>query len=235
MAYTASQVLKAALQRILVQASEADLEADEYQDAILALNAMMASWAADGIDLGYTDIDNLADEITVPPGAIRGIIANLAIEVAPDYGGKVGPTLAQQAVEGMKAIRRIAIRVLPTQFPGNLPIGSGATEDGYSEPYYEPDTVETIVYKFKDPDDVVSYRLDWADTLNLSDPADTISTSSWDAESGITVDSDSNTTSTATVTLSSGTAGNVYVVTNTIVTAGGSTYNRSISVVVTDQ
>jgi hypothetical protein len=84
---TVAQVAKASLQRILVQASEAPLEPDEYQDYIFALNNYMTQLDAQGIVLGYTVVDSLGDEVTVPTGALRGIIANMAIEVAPDYGG----------------------------------------------------------------------------------------------------------------------------------------------------
>ena len=81
---TVAQVAKASLQRILVQASEAPLEPDEYQDYIFALNNYMAQLDAQGVMLGYTVVDSLGDEVTVPTGALRGIIANMAIEVAPD-------------------------------------------------------------------------------------------------------------------------------------------------------
>ena len=71
----------------------------------------------------------------------------------------------------------------------------------------------------KDQDSVESYTLDWADFLG----ADTISTSSWEAD-GIAVDSDSNTTTTTEVTVSK-TGGTAK---NTITTAGGYTYVRRV-------
>lgn len=73
-------------------------------------------------------------------------------------------------------------------------------------------------YLLKDPDAVLDYQHDWSTWLG----ADTISTSTWTA-SGLTVDSDSNTTTTATVWLSGGTTGQVVTVTNRVVTAGGRT------------
>ena len=53
---TVAQVAKASLQRILVQASEAELEPDEYQDFIFAMNNFMLSLDADGVSLGYTEV-----------------------------------------------------------------------------------------------------------------------------------------------------------------------------------
>jgi hypothetical protein len=122
---TAAQVLKAALQRILVQASEADLEPDEYQDAIFAMNNMVLAWDAEGIQLGYTEVSDLGDDVTVPVGALRGLIANLAIEVAPDYNGTISPGLAMAAESGMRAIRLIGQSVPTSAYPYTLPVGSG--------------------------------------------------------------------------------------------------------------
>jgi hypothetical protein len=86
---TVAQVAKASLQAILVQASEAPLEADEYQDFIFAMNNYMSSLAAKGINLGYTAVTGLADEVTIPPGALTGLIANMAFQSVPYYGGVV--------------------------------------------------------------------------------------------------------------------------------------------------
>lgn len=76
----------------------------------------------------------------------------------------------------------------------------------------------------KDPNDVADYELDWAPDLGT----DTISTSTWIAPAGITVDSDTNTTTTATVWLSGGTHGQNYDVVNRISTAGQRQFDRSV-------
>jgi hypothetical protein len=79
----------------------------------------------------------------------------------------------------------------------------------------------------KDPSAVLDYQINWADWLP---DGDTLSTSTWTAETGLTVDSESETTTAATVWLSGGTATEDYVVTNEVVTAGGRTDQRSILV-----
>ena len=93
---TVAQVAKSSLQRILVQASEAPLEPDEYQDFIFSMNNYMAELDAQGIQLGYTVVSDLGDEVTIPTGALRGLIANMAIEVAPDYNGVVSGRLSRK-------------------------------------------------------------------------------------------------------------------------------------------
>ena len=136
---TVAQVVKASLQRILVQASEADLEPDEYQDAMFALNNLMVSLDAQGVALGYTEVSSLSDEITVPTGALRGIIANLAIEVSPDYNGSVTQGLVLAASEGLKAMRALGRNIIPSSYPGTMPVGSGNYDYLNSNRFYDCD------------------------------------------------------------------------------------------------
>lgn len=143
---TVAQVAKAALQRILVQASEAPLEADEYQDFIFAMNNYMAQLDASGISLGYTEVSDLADEVTIPAGALRGLIANLAIEVSPDYGGVVSDGLVIAARQGMQTMRLVGQRVRSTMNPSTLPVGSGNESSSYGFPghFYEASEAEIL-------------------------------------------------------------------------------------------
>ena len=143
---TVAQVAKAALQRILVQASEAPLEPDEYQDFIFAMNNYMAQLDAQGVILGYTEVSDLGDEVTVPTGALRGIIANLAIEVSPDYGGVISEGLVKAAQEGIKTMRTIGVRMGVTALPSTLPIGSGNEDCSYGiSSHFYPDQEAQIL------------------------------------------------------------------------------------------
>jgi hypothetical protein len=83
----------------------------------------------------------------------------------------------------------------------------------------------------KDPNDVLDYTIDWSKFLG----SDTIATSIWIVPAGITKNSNSNTTTLATVWLSGGTAGETYQVTNRITTAGGRTKDKSFSIYVAEQ
>lgn len=81
----------------------------------------------------------------------------------------------------------------------------------------------------KDPSAVKDYVVDWGPWLTAAG-SDTISSSTFSVDAGITIDSDTNTTTTGTVWLSGGTAGERYTVTHEIVTAGGRTDQRSFVV-----
>lgn len=72
----------------------------------------------------------------------------------------------------------------------------------------------------KDPDAKLDYSINWAAWLGV----DTISVSTWIADTGITIagsPAPSNTATVATVWLSGGTLGGVYNVVNRITTAAG--------------
>lgn len=79
----------------------------------------------------------------------------------------------------------------------------------------------------KDPDAVLDYSFDWATWL---DGAEAISSYTIDADSGITVDSDAESSGVVTVWLSGGTAGITYAVRCEIVTDDSRTDERTLFV-----
>ena len=146
---TVAQVAKASLQRILVQASEAPLQPDEYSDFIFAMNNYMNDLDASGIQLGYTEVSALGDDVTIPTGALRGLIANMAIEVAPDYNGIISQGLVKAARDGLNTMRLIGQSMGVSKMPSTLPIGSGNEDNlyGFSGHFY-PDAEAEILAEF---------------------------------------------------------------------------------------
>ena len=142
---TVAQVAKASLQRILVQATEAALEPAEYQDFIFAMNNFMFALASDGVNLGYTEVTGLGDEITIPTGALRGLIANTAIEMSPEFGGVISEGLTVRAVAGIKTMRRLGISLGSSAMPSTLPVGSGNQDDFLCNSHFYPDLEATIL------------------------------------------------------------------------------------------
>jgi len=122
---TAAQVTKAILQEILVRSVEAPLEADEIQDTIFAMNNYMTALDAEGVSLGYTIVADLGDDITIPAGALQGLISNVAIMVAPQFGATVDQALIAKAKVGLSAMRKLGVTLEPMVFPSTLPVGSG--------------------------------------------------------------------------------------------------------------
>lgn len=67
----------------------------------------------------------------------------------------------------------------------------------------------------KDPDSIIDYGFDWTDFLSVGE---TISTSTWILDSGLTESSNSFTDSQTAIFISGGIVGTVYTITNRITT-----------------
>jgi hypothetical protein len=143
---SAAQVIKAALQKIIVQASESNFEASEYADAILTLNNMMFEYDADGVKLGYTEITALNEQVTVPVGALRSVIYNLALSLADEYGVSVTPSLASIAATSERVMRQIGLNLGETAYPSTLTRGSGNYyyNSSFTNPYYPCSETEIL-------------------------------------------------------------------------------------------
>lgn len=122
-----AEVITDALEEILVQSAEQDIQQSDANSAIRALNDMMLAWAVDGIDLGYTVVSDLADDVTVALGAIRGIKANLAIELANRFEVQPSPSLEKRARDGKITCIDLAFEQSSGYYPETLPTGSGNT------------------------------------------------------------------------------------------------------------
>lgn len=84
----------------------------------------------------------------------------------------------------------------------------------------------------KDPDEVLDYTVDWSNWLATGE---TISTSTFTPDAGITKDSETNGNTAGTVWLSGGTAGESYSVTNRITTTDSRTAERSFVIDVAER
>lgn len=127
----ADQVVRAILQEIIVQESEQQIEAPEAQDAIFYMNNWMTMQDALGVSVGYTVVTGLGDDITVPDGALMGLIMNVAIAVAGQFGAEVRSTTAAMADAGLKAMRKLSPGQKQMHHPCTLPLGSGNEEEGF--------------------------------------------------------------------------------------------------------
>lgn len=127
MAETAETIIKDALTEIVVLGAEAPLEASDAQSAIRYLNRMMASFDAKGIDLGFTEVTSLASPVTVPLGAVDGMVFNLAARLWTQYYSEspIPGDLLLKARSGADSMMALAVSMGPTQYPSTLPIGSG--------------------------------------------------------------------------------------------------------------
>jgi len=144
---TAEQVISQALSLILVRQSESPLRPDEYQSGIETLNDLMTMWDSSGLPLGYTLVDNLSDEITVPAFALLAIKQNLAIQLAPEFGGNIDQMLLSNAAMAKRALYSAVVRAEASCYPSTLPVGSGSSgsSGGRSRRFYPGCPQELLV------------------------------------------------------------------------------------------
>lgn len=142
---TAIEMAQRSLKLLLVQAADAPLEADEYQDFYDAMNSYMASLEPHGIVLGYSPVSGPADFVTVPDSVISGLAALLAIEVAPDYERPITEALAARGMKGMRTLRRVTRRKIETKLHENLPIGSGNYYQAFNSTFHYDDEERLVM------------------------------------------------------------------------------------------
>ena len=78
----------------------------------------------------------------------------------------------------------------------------------------------------KTPAEVLDYGWDWSRWLD----GDTLASSTWTADSGITIQSHTFDTASTTIWLTGGAEGATYQLTNTVTTAAGRTAQRSFEI-----
>lgn len=165
MSETAQSVIKDALQELLVQASEQPIEANEFQSGIRYLNRMMATIPYNG--LGYTNVVDPSDPITIDDGAIDGVIFSLALKLAPQYDIEPSNDLRVNKRDAMKSLRKLSLVYKPTQMPSTMPIGSG-NEDWFTgrldDHFYNPVNIPDGAQQIK-TGEIDSFSVDFTNYL----------------------------------------------------------------------
>lgn len=129
MSETAKTLVSDILGELFNSSTEQSIPAVDFQTAVRYLNRYMAMQDADGVKLGYTEVTNPDDAITVPAGAISGVIYNTALQLANTYDISVSPDLAVNARLGLNVMIKIGSPIQGTKYTSNTPIGSGNYND----------------------------------------------------------------------------------------------------------
>jgi|SRR3990167_10919222 len=130
MSYTKRDFVKAAFEEIGLASYVFDLSPEDLESALRRLDAMMASWNAKGIRLGYplpgspgnSDLDA---ETGVPDHANYAIFANLGLAIAPLYGRQVSLETRQMAKAAYDTMLQQFAVPPEMQLPGTMPAGAG--------------------------------------------------------------------------------------------------------------
>jgi len=129
---TAEDVVSDILQEITVQSPEQELPAVDFQTVVRYMNRFMASLDAMGTKLGYTNVSNPSDQITIPAGAEEGLVFNMALKVATTYDIAVSVDLAMKARDSLNVMNVIGNPPPKSSYPSNLPIGSGNYQNTFN-------------------------------------------------------------------------------------------------------
>lgn len=130
MPWTNEDIIKEAFAEIGLGAVAYSLQPEDIQTALRRMNLMLAEWGADGIDVGYTavdtpDADDFDEDSEINTDAVRAVILNLAIEIAPNYGKQVSTRTLIEAKNGKRRAKRDSITV-PAKVLDNGAIPAGA-------------------------------------------------------------------------------------------------------------
>lgn len=144
MGYSKRQFVAAAFEEIGLASYAFDLQPQQFESALRRLDAMMASWNALGIRLGYPlpsspQFSDLDAQSEVPDSANEAIITNLAVKIAPGYGKQVMPDTKATAKETYNTLLSRAAAPLEKQLPGTMPSGAGNKPwRVYDDPFLRP-------------------------------------------------------------------------------------------------
>ena len=131
MSWTKREFIVAAFGEVGLASYVFDLTPEQEQDALSRLDAMMATWNAAGIRVGYPlpsspSASNIGDLTNVPDAANETIYQNLAIRIAPGFGKTVSSDTKISAKAGYIAMLTHAMGLPPEmQMPGTMPAGAG--------------------------------------------------------------------------------------------------------------
>lgn len=130
MGYSKRQFVSAAFEEIGLASYAFDLQPQQFESALLRLDAMMADWNGKGIRLGYPlpsspQFSDLDAQSEVPDSANEAIITNLATRIAPSYGKQVMAQTMMTARNAYQTLLSRATMPFEQQLPGTMPSGAG--------------------------------------------------------------------------------------------------------------
>ncbi len=103
---TTTDIVSRALRILGVLDPHEPAEAQDFESALVALNAMVARWEANGIALGWSAVNDPDDPLPVPVEAEEALAYNLAVRLRAEFGVSVDGDVIELAREGLSLLRR---------------------------------------------------------------------------------------------------------------------------------
>lgn len=145
MGWTKRQFVTQAFEEVGLAAYVFDLTPEQLESARRRLDAMMASWNAKGVRLGYPIPSSPQDgdldaETNVPDAANEAIYLNLGIRLAPGFGKVVSPDTKAIAKTAFDTLLSRAAMPPEQQLPGTMPSGAGNKRRHSDNPFLRQPT-----------------------------------------------------------------------------------------------
>lgn len=130
MGWTKRQLIDDAYGELTLAGYVFDRRPEEDERAVRKLDTMMAWWDYRGVRLGYAlasgpDTTSLDTQSGLPLYAIKPVVQNLAVELAPGEGKTVPQMLRTAAAEGYSLLMVQAAEPIEQQMPTRMPSGAG--------------------------------------------------------------------------------------------------------------
>lgn len=109
---TAAQVVRSALRRLNVVARGEEVSPEDAADGLEILNNMISAWETEGV--------RVRTDVPLPSRHKQGIIAMLAVRLAPTFNKPVSAELASEANEGWTGLLAEYFHVPRSRFDGAL-------------------------------------------------------------------------------------------------------------------
>lgn len=101
----------------------------EAPKALAELNAMMASWASQGVDVGYSTALTMTSTLPLKQDFVAGTKAMLAVQLAESVGQKLPQATVQAAERGWQMLR-VAYQIVPNALTALNDMMFGWAADG---------------------------------------------------------------------------------------------------------
>lgn len=104
---TISDFVADVLRMISVIAEDESPTATQVTQHAVRLNEMMAQWAAEGKEVGYSPLSAVTDTVTIPDWAMIGAKTGLAILISPEYAKTPDQLIYEANRRAMRVVERM--------------------------------------------------------------------------------------------------------------------------------
>lgn len=131
---TTAELIRDALTLINVLGVGEAAEPEHSEHAVRKLNALLADWEADGVNLQYypQTMDELGAQCPIPDDAVLAVTYYLSFALAPNYGKQVSQEMMSLGSNYYSRLTRDSVKAkMKPATLENLPVGEGESSAGF--------------------------------------------------------------------------------------------------------